>query len=204
MSRSGETRLDGAHHHRIVRLPELVLQAVDVQVVNARQPPDFLIDREFDTERGAARQHAPAVAVPVNWQLAMLSQIRHRWKSHRIQAHHDAGSARCQNGIVMAQHLVQIVGDVEREHHLLARPVRQLVDDLHHRRDAFVQRRVRRVRHQFVVLDEINARLAQLSDQFRRLLRRQPHTRLDDRSEDRPIKHGASSRVPSMPNCGPG
>ena len=52
--------------------------------------------------------------------------------------------------------------------------------------DALLERRIGRAHQLLVVLDEIDAGLDQLADQFGRLVRTKAERRLDDRADDRP------------------
>ena len=87
----------------------------------------------------------------------------------------------------MLEHAIELIADIERIHQLAAGRVRQVVDDAHHGLHALGQWRVGRVGHQLIILDEIDASLAERFDEFRGLLRRQTDARLDDRADDRSI-----------------
>ena len=136
---------------------------------------------------GCRGQHAPAVAVAVDRRAA---HARRRWATagrptlFRLTITH-VPPAR-EHRVVVPEHRVDLVGDVEGVHHLLAGPVGVVVDHAHHRLDPPLQRRVRRVGHQLVVLDEVDPRLDQRPDQAGRLLGREADARLDDRADDRP------------------
>ena len=85
----------------------------------------------------------------------------------------------------MPLHRVEFVAHVEGIHHLLASAVGVGVDDAHDGIHTFVEGRVRWIRHQLIVLDEINSGFAKNFHQVRRLLRRHADARLDDRADER-------------------
>ena len=84
-----------------------------------------------------------------------------------------------------AAHLIEVAGQVEGEHDLLARALGVIVDHAHNRFDPPLERTVRPVRLQFVVLDEVDAGPAELADQRRRFLGTEADARLDDRADQR-------------------
>ena len=104
----------------------------------------------------------------------------------------------------MPAHGVDVVGDVEGDHHLAAHAVGVAVDHRHDRLDPGLERRIGRVAHQLVVLDEVDVGLAERVDERRRVLGGEPDGRLDDRADSgRPCTF-VTSRVPATPKAGPG
>src|SRR5262245_25868012 len=62
-----QARFDGSHD-RFITLAELVPQAVDMNMIDARQAPKFLVCFEFHPKRRMPIEHPEAVSMSVNWQ----------------------------------------------------------------------------------------------------------------------------------------
>src|SRR3954468_7219756 len=107
-------------------------------------------------------------------------------KTDRIEAGHHTGAAEFEDKVVAAAHLVQFTGEVEGEHHLPAVPLGMTVDHRHHRADALVEGAVRAVALELVVLDEVDAGLAQRRDDIGGLPRAEADAGLDDRADQWP------------------
>src|SRR5262249_5324542 len=118
-----KARLDGSHD-QIIRLPEFVGNAVDMELVDASEAPEFLIGGKFDAEKGMAVEHAEAVAVAVDGQSALVRDLLDAGEADRIDTDHDGGAAGALYEIVIAKHRVDFVGDVEGVHHLFAGALR--------------------------------------------------------------------------------
>ena len=103
--------------------------------------------------------------------------------------------------VVTPAHLVELAGQVEGEHHLLAGAVRMVVDDAHHGADALVEGAVGAVRLQLVVLDEVDPGFAERAWPWPRSSSgAETDARLDDGADQRAGRRTpASRRVPSMP-----
>ena len=91
-----------------------------MHVVGARQPPELLPGDVGPAEQRMARQVAPAVAVRVDRQLAEAAELDHADQPDRVQARHQAGGAVREQQVVAPAHLVEVAGEVEGEHGLLA------------------------------------------------------------------------------------
>ena len=74
--------------------------------------------------------------------------------------------------VVAPPHLVEIAGDVEGEHHRLAGPVGVAIDHRHHGASPRLERAVRPVGLQLVVLHEVDAALGERLDQVGGAFRR--------------------------------
>ncbi len=116
----------------------------------------------------------------------LVAEFLDAGEPHAVQADHDRGAAGVHDGLVVVEHRVQLVADVEGVHDPLAGALGVLVDDAHHRGDASVERRVGRIGHQLVVLDEVDPGPGEPGHELRRRLRAQAHARLDDRPDERP------------------
>ena len=92
-----------------------------------------------------------------------------------------------------AAHLVDFASQVESEHHFPAAALGLPVDHAHHRTRAFVERTARSIRLLFIVLDKVDAGLAQRVDQFRGLQRRETNRRFDDGVDERPFPNAGES-----------
>ena len=128
----------------VVRLGELVAQAVDVHVVGARQPPDLLPGDIGPAEQRMPGQGAPAVAVGMDRQVRVPAQLDHADEADGVEARHDAGAAEAAHQIVPALHLIELAREVEGVHRLLSRALRHVVDGSHHRPDPLVEGAMRR------------------------------------------------------------
>ena len=113
---AGASRRD----HRLIRLAELVAQAVDVGVIDAGETPELLERDEGHAERRRAAQHPPPVAMAVDHQLRVRAQNLHRGQPDGVHAHHQAGPTVGDDMVVAAQHLVEVARQVGRIHHSLA------------------------------------------------------------------------------------
>ena len=154
---AGTRRRDDA----VVALAELVGEPVDVHVVGAGQPPELLPGDVRPAERRLRGSSRPSRCGGRGW----ASWLWRRERDHRRRARPSSGSPsrRCRrrltHEIVPAPHLVDLAGEVEGEHDLLARSARRArFDHPHHRPHPLVERAMRAVGLQFVVLDEIDAR----------------------------------------------
>ena len=176
-------------HHRIVALAELVLQPVDVNLVDAGESPQRLVGAKLHPEQRMPRDRPPAVAVAVDREGRMPAEVLDAHEPHAVEAHHHAGAPGREHHVVVGQHPVEPVADVERDHHLAARLLRRLVHRLHHRLDPVGERRMRRIGHQLVVLHEVDSGERQRADEVGRLPRGEADARLDDRADDRPALH---------------
>ncbi len=136
---------EGRGNDRVVRLPELAAQAVDVQVVHACQAPQLLVGLERKAQPRVPFEHAPAVAVAVDRQLSVAAQMLHPGEADPVDAHHHAGAARCEHGIVPAQHLVDGARDVDCVHRHVAQAVRVALQHRHDGPQALVERRIGRI-----------------------------------------------------------
>ena len=76
-------------------------------------------------------------------QIGVAAEFDHADQADRIDARHYAGAAFREDQIVAPSHLVDLSGQVEGEHHLLAGPIGVTIDDLHDRPRARVARRIR-------------------------------------------------------------
>ena len=123
----------------------------------------------------------------VNRQRDPLRQVLDARKANAVEADHHAGAACLEHRIVMLQHVIELIADIERVHQLAAGRVCQIVHDAHDCLHSLIERRVGRIGHQLIVLHEIDASLAERSDELGRFVGRQADTRLDDRADDRPI-----------------
>ena len=94
-----------------------------------------------------------------------------------------------QHEVVAREHLVDLARDVEGEHRFLAAALGVAADHSHHRLHPLRKGAMRRVGHELVVLDEIDAALDELVDQFRRLGGGQPDAGLDDGAYERAFRH---------------
>ena len=158
-----------------------------MELIDAGEPPEFLIGGELHTERRMPREHAPAVAVAVDRQRRPPPQVVDRGEADAVEADHHARAAGGDHRVVVLEHPVELVADVEGEHHLAAGAVGELVDDVHHRLHPLGKRRMGRVGHQFIIFDEIDAGFAERADEIGGRGGRQTDARLDDRADDRPI-----------------
>ncbi|MCE3250816.1 MAG: hypothetical protein K0R41_4641 [Geminicoccaceae bacterium] len=172
--------------HRFVRFRELVAQPVDVDVVSACKPMDLVPGLELEAQSRAAAEEAPAVAVAVDRECRVAAQPRDAGGADPVEADHDAGAALAGDEIVPREHLVDLAGDVEGEHGPPAGSPGVPADHRHHRLDALREGAVGRIAHEFVVLDEVDAALHELVDEFRGLRRGEPDARLDDGADQRP------------------
>ena len=86
-----------------------------------------------------------------------------------------------------AAHLIEIAGEVEGIHHLLARSVGVIIDDAHHGPGPLVERAMRSVRLKLVVLDEVDAGFAQGLGQGGGLVGPEADARLDDGADQRKV-----------------
>ena len=91
-----------------------------MNVIDAGKPPDLLIRSESDPQMGRPSVHPPAIAVAVDREFAMLSQMRQRHRTDTVQTDHHTRSARRLHQIVVAEHRIQLIRNIEREHHFLA------------------------------------------------------------------------------------
>ncbi len=91
-----------------------------MDVVDAGEPPEFLVSDEAHARGVRAAEHAPPVAMAVNGDLRMTAQRCQRGQADAIDADHDAGAAGRDDQIVAAQHLVDFAGDVGGIHWPLA------------------------------------------------------------------------------------
>ena len=130
-------------------------------------------------------QHAPTVAMSVNHQRAYVTNLFHTAQADAVERNHRARATSRNNFVIMPLHRVEFVANVEGIHHALASAIGVGVDDPHDGVHTLVKRRVRRIRHQLVVLDEINSGFAENFHQLRRLLRRQADAGLDDCADER-------------------
>ena len=105
----------------------------------------------------------------VDWQREPLRQILDARKADAVEADHHARAAGREHRVVMLEHAVELIADIEREHQLAAGRVGQFVHDAHHRLHALGERRVRRIGHQLIVFHEVDAGLAERSDKLGRL-----------------------------------
>ena len=95
---------------------EFVAQSVDVDVIDAREAPEFLIGDEAHAGGVRAAEHAPSVAMAVNGDLRVAAQRCERGQADAVYADHDAGSTVGDDQIVAAQHLVELACHVGRIH----------------------------------------------------------------------------------------
>ena len=102
-----------------------------------------------------------------------------------------------------APHLVELAGEVEGVHRLLAGPVGMIVDDAHHGSYALVERAVRAVRLQLVVLDEVDPGLAEVLDHGGGRLGVEADARLDDGADQRPAVNVGEPARALDPEAGP-
>ena len=123
----------------------------------------------------------------VNRQRAVIANLLRARESDAVKGNHRARSARLHDLVIMPLHRVEFVADVEGIHHLFASALRVIINDAHDGVHAFIERRVRWIRHQLIVLDKINSRFGQSFYQFRRLRRRHSNARFDDRADERTV-----------------
>jgi hypothetical protein len=92
-ARTREQRFEAGarrRNDRSVLFAELVADPIHVQMVDAQQPPEDLLDGEVEAEERAARESAPAIAVAMDGQFRMASQSFDSSDSHPVQADHHA------------------------------------------------------------------------------------------------------------------
>ena len=137
-----------------------------MHVVGAGEPPELLPGDVGPAEQRVAAEVAPAVAVGVDRQLRVAGDLGHADEADRVEADHHAGAAELQHQVVVAAHGVEIVGDVEGEHHLAADALGVAVDRAHHGAGARVEGAGRAIGLELVVLDEVDAGLAEAGDEL--------------------------------------
>jgi hypothetical protein len=125
----------------------------------------------------------------VDRKLAEAAELDHADEPDRIQARHQAGGAMGEQRVVAPAHLVELAGEIEGEHGHLAGPVGLCLDHAHHRADALVEGAIRAVRLELVILDEIDAGLAELLHDCGRRFGIEAHARLDDSADQWPPLH---------------
>lgn len=135
--------------------------------------------------RTSQRDKAPTVAMTVQGQIGRTPKRLDCGKTTPVEVGHHAGAAFACDQIGMAAHGVRFVGDVEGDHDAPPEPVLGALDGSHDGRNAFSQRGMDRIGGNLVVLDEIDACIAEPPDQLRRIFRGQSHIRLDDRTDHR-------------------
>ena len=157
-----------------------------MQLIDARQAPELLINGEVETEERVARQRTPTVPMPMYRHLAVAAQMLDARKPDAIDADHYAGPAQRNDGIMPPAHLVDAAGNVDRVHRHAPQAIRMPMQDRHDRPQSPLERRVRGISQKFVVLDEVDFGSAQRIDQPGGLLRRQADAGLDDAADHRP------------------
>ena len=135
--------------------------------------------------------------MPVNGQLRFAAQRTYPSETNMVQTDHHARPTCLQHELMMATHLIHFVADIDRVHDLASELIRQTIDFCHDKFNAFGQRRMRRVCHQFVVLDEVDSRFAQFAYNLGCLLWRQADTGLNDRADNRAMVDGGKTPGPS-------
>ena len=161
-----------------------------MNLVDAGEPPECLVRPKLHTKQRMPRDRTPAIAVAVDRQGRVPSEVFHAHEAHAVETHHHAGAASGEHCVVVGEHAVEPVADVEGHHHLAARRLGRLVHRFHHRLHAVGERRVRRIRHQLVVLHEVDTGESEGADEVGGLPRREADARLDDRADDWPPLHG--------------
>ena len=149
--------------HLVVGLRELALQPVHVHVVDAGQPPERLVGLERRCPAAGWRESAPK---PLRWPwIARPVWRRSVWTAdspHQLRLAITQVPPSRVDQVGMAAHRVGLVGDVERDHHVLAgavagaRAPRAITAGTRSR-----ERRMRGVGADLVVLDEVDAGRAQ-------------------------------------------
>ncbi len=160
-----------------------------MQMVRARQPPELLPGDVAHAEGGVAVVQAPAVSVAVDREPGELAKGRESGKANRVEARHEAGALVRDNDIVMTLHGIQLVGGVDGVHDFLAGFLGMRVYYRHDSFDSLGEWAVRRVRHEFVVFDEVDSGVAELVNQLCRGARGQADAGLDDRAYNRSLKN---------------
>ena len=125
----------------------------------------------------------------VDRQRRMPTQRRHGRKAAPVQTDHHAIASLALHEVGVAQHLAGLVRDVEGHHHLLARAFAMRAHRRHDRRYAFGQRCMHGVGADLVVLDEVDARVAQARDERGRLVGAHAHVGFEDRANERALCH---------------
>lgn len=157
-----------------------------MHVVGAGEAPDLLPGDIGPAQQRVPRQRAPAVAMRVDRQRGVARQREEAADAHGVEARHHAGAAELAHEVVPATHLVDLAGQVEGEHHLLSGALGMIVDDAHHRAGAGLERAGGAVGLQLVVLDEVDAGLAEGGDQGGGLPGIEADAGLDDGADQRP------------------
>ena len=160
-----------------------------MHVVDAGKAVERLIGRRRHAQRGIARQHAEAVAMPVDREIGRAAQRLHRREAAPVQRHHRAGAAFGRDQVGMAAHRVGLVGDVERHHDAASGAILMRAHARHHGADALADRRHHGIGADLVVLDEVEPGGAKLADEFAGLLGAHADIRLDDGAEQRAAVH---------------
>ena len=128
----------------------------------------------------------------------------HAGKANRMDADHQAGSARIPDEVGVSLHRVDFVDDVESIHHLLAGSVRMLVRDPHNRRDSLGERVVRAIGLKLVLLDEVDSTFSKLADHRGRLFGTEAYAWLNDGANQRTRLEPGQVAGPRDAERGPG
>ncbi len=134
-------------------------------------------------------QHAPAVAVPVDHQLALVANFLDAGKSHTVEADHRAGAALLHNSFIAAQHCIHLPAEVEGVHHFFTGLVGVFVDYFHHRIHAILEPGIGGRTHQLVIFNKIDAGIHQRIHQVGSLLGRHSHAGFYNRANQRSFLH---------------
>ncbi len=133
----------------------------------------------------------------VDDKLRVRAQRLHRGQADGVHADHQAGAAVRDEVVVAAQHLVDLAGDVGGVHDAPAGAVGHVVQ-IHAStaRGALIERAVRAVALQLVILDEVDAGFGEHADLRRRGFGGHADARLDDGADERPaINAGEGARA---------
>src|SRR5207253_2355951 len=95
--------------------------AVDLELVDAEQPPELLVDAEIETKARMPGENIPAVAMGVQDEARTLAQIGEAAVADRIDVDDGGVAAGLGDDIVIAHHRLEVgVRNAEGVHHLLA------------------------------------------------------------------------------------
>ena len=160
-----------------------------MDLIDAREPPELLVRGELDAEHGWRLSMPQPLRWPWTASSPLVAQLLHAGQADAVEAHHHAraarGAALCRSAAASRRSR-----RVMLKAYITFLPVRSAwsLMHAHHRVDALVERRVRRVGHQLVVLDEVDPRRGELSRPASAVCcGRQADAGLDDRADDRAV-----------------
>ncbi len=105
----------------LVGFPIFGADAVDLELVDAQQAPELLIDAKIQPEAGMTRENVPTIAVSVQNQARTLAQKRETAIADRIDVDDRGIAAGAGDDVVIAKHDFGIgVGNPKGVHRLLA------------------------------------------------------------------------------------